>query len=261
MIHNYDQQITVNGYELSGISSFDGGYSIGESTIAVLGTNQNLYAVVSAPIVGNFNLNRILSYADPLLSFTGHHSLSGSLSYDGKYFGFNNGCINSYEINAGVNTVPTVSTNLTLYGTFGSGIYHPAIYSHPTIYKTQKGAISATINNNFTDAIVSFAISYQFNKAAQYELTNGHAVEITHVPPVLQNIQFNVELDDYQAKQVTESVYYRNRSDLSFSIKDKSLSNTIFSTSVENAHLTNFEISSNAGNKSVFSISYQKYLI
>ena len=261
MIHNYNQNIVVNGYNLSGISSFNGGYSISNSPVAILGTNENLYSVVSAPIVANFNLQRVLTYADPLLSFTGSNLLSGNLSYEGRYFGFNNGCINSYVVNAGVNAVPTLSTNLSLYGTFGSGISQASTNSHPAIYKTQRGAIFATINNNSTDAIISFSISYQFNKVVQYELTNNHLVEIIHVPPVLQNIQFDVELDSYEAKKVQESVYYRNRSDLTFNIKDRGLSHTLFSDSVQDADLVGFEISSNAGNKSVYSLSYQKYLI
>ena len=79
-VSNYEQQFYLSGILLSGVTSLDGGYSIDESPINIIGKGYT-YPVRQNPLVGNFNISKYYIGKDPLLDYTGDSPISGSINY------------------------------------------------------------------------------------------------------------------------------------------------------------------------------------
>ena len=63
---NYEQRVIINNDELRGVQSVDGSYSINQKPINIAGVGF-VDSIIAAPMVGNFNISRKMTGADPLL--------------------------------------------------------------------------------------------------------------------------------------------------------------------------------------------------
>ena len=115
---NYEQKFFLEHYEVSGVTSIDGGYEINEEPLNVLGHGY-FDSLVNAPLQGNFSIERSLITRDPLLNYTGECGFNGGIYYNGTSFDFVSGYLEEYSVSCSVGAIPNVSSQIVVFGNIG----------------------------------------------------------------------------------------------------------------------------------------------
>lgn len=115
---NYEQKFFIENYEVSGVTSIDGGYQINEEPLNILGHGY-FDSLVTEPLQGNFSIERSLITRDPLLNYTGEIGFNGGIYYNGTSFDFVSGYLQDYSVSCAVGAIPSVSADIAVYGNIG----------------------------------------------------------------------------------------------------------------------------------------------
>ena len=144
---NHESRFFADGYELSGIENVNFAYNQSASILKLLGTKDGL-TVVSGPVNQTMSMSRVLTYQDPILSYTGDNSLSGNINYDNRNYGFESGYLTDYSLNCAVGSVPRVTANFQIATELKSGVDASLPeQTHPIIDIPTQGSISITCDN------------------------------------------------------------------------------------------------------------------
>ena len=134
---NYQQHVIINDNLLAGVQSVDGSYSINEKPINIAGVGF-VNAFVNSPMVGNFNITRLMTGPDPLLekNIQGKYKFDeedviGEILYDEseKGFGFTKGRVSSYSVTCNVGDIPEIKTSIIVYGNMGANVANVLPYN------------------------------------------------------------------------------------------------------------------------------------
>lgn len=140
---NYEQRVIINNDELRGVQSVDGSYSINQKPINIAGVGF-VDSIVAAPMVGNFNISRKMTGADPLLVKNAlnryrfdEEDISGVILYDAgnKGFGFTQGRVTSYSVTCNVGEIPEIQTGIVTYGKMGANVVSGSSFEINTDHK------------------------------------------------------------------------------------------------------------------------------
>jgi len=115
---------------LEGVQSVDGSYSINEKPVNIAGVGF-VNAFVDSPMVGNFNITRLMTGPDLLLEKNAlgkykfdEEDITGEILYSEleKGFGFTKGRVSSYSVTCNVGNIPEIKTNIIVYGNMGANV-------------------------------------------------------------------------------------------------------------------------------------------
>ena len=220
-------------YGVSGIRNWSASYNIPETTINALGVGfvRNVYG---GPLQGQLSLTRdLILNKDPVLTYTGEDSFSGTLIYDTnigngdeKVFGFNSGYLTNYSVSCGVGGVPTVDSSFVTFGRFGSGIRHGDLdYSGtPSIPVTlaamgfaNQSSIWCGFGQSGTNRVTEVRQNYEIDREPIYDLSQKTASDLTggagFVPtevitnyPIEVTTNMTVEVDDYETANIMDTI-------------------------------------------------------
>lgn len=256
---NYDQSFYVNGVLLSGVTDINGGYSIQESPINILGKGYT-FPVRQGPLVGNFNINKYYIGKDFLVDYIDDSTISGSIHYDDKSFGFVSGYLTEYNISAGIGTVPSVQASITVHGPIGKSIDTSSNEPHPDIQIPNQGSISINTFGYENNRVTSFDYTVRVNRNPIYKIGSVFPVQVDRASPIIQEANFNLEINDYEVDQINEYLLKPKEKDLSISLRNP-INNAVIQTfTINNARLNSQSISSSSEDVLTVSLSYNGYL-
>lgn len=223
-ISNYDQIFYLNGTAFSGIKSINGGYSLNYEPIKTVGVGYSKQIIAEVPN-GEINITKDLLYVEPFLNFTGESldkkaiPLSGSVHYNSKSIGFQNGYLTSFGLSCSVGEVPQTDLSISVFGDFGKTISASGSGASPYISVPQVKDIRLTCSGSATNRINNFQYNINCPKTPIYTLSDNNAyvpVEVLSEMPVEVTANFTMEVDDYEVKKMYDMI--TSSDDLSFSI-------------------------------------------
>jgi len=271
---SYEQNFFVNGTGLSGVQSINGSYGINEQPINIIGHGY-VNNIINQPLEGEFTIQRTLINEDALLNMTGDNiAFSGVVTYkhgavSTGSFGFHSGYLTSYSMSCEVGNLPSVSTNISVYGDLGPGILSAseslglgtAAAADKTIEPPNAGTITISCDElqTSTNRIVSFSHEVNCPRQAVYALPVSASdtkaklpVQVDSVYPIEETTNLTLEIDDYQTKNLYDyltgvftgkvdiDINGNNGTNLaSFHLDDARLISESFSSDVDGVALAN----------------------
>lgn len=258
-VFNYEQQFYIEGILLSGVTSIDGGYSISESPINIIGKGY-VYPVRQGPLVGNFNIQKYYIGEDILLNYTGDHPISGSINYDNKSFGFESGFLTEYSFSASLGSIPQVRASIDVYGDIGSGINASGDELHPAIEIPNQGSITLDVEGYQTNRITDISYNLRIDRNPLYKIGSVFPVQVDRAFPIVQEISVSVEVDDYELRKIQDYLLSPEQQDINLSFKNPIDQNQIQNFNIQNARLISSSLSSSSEDIMTVDLSYMGYI-
>lgn len=256
---NYEQQFYLSGILLSGVTNMDGGYSISEEPINIIGKGHT-FPTRQGPLVGNFSISKYYIGEEPLLNYTGDNAISGSINYDGKSFGFTDGYLTEYNLSAGIGQIPNANASIVVYGDIGSGIDAYGSNSHPDIQIPNQGSISLNASGYQTNRITSFSYTLRTDRNPIYKIGSPFPVQVDRRFPLIQEATFTIETDDLEVSRIQEYLIHPKQQNLTLSFSNPINSNLIESFTIDKARLTDQSMSSNSEDLLTINLRYIGYI-
>ena len=213
-IVNYENTFYLNGVALNGIVSVDGGYNIDYKPINVLGKGFVRQEIASVP-TANLSIERFLVNNDPVFDLTGDgsnylaKSASGGLYYNGKYFSFTNGYLNSFGVSCSVGEVPKINSQFDIFGNIGPVSNPTGNATIGSAFVPQVKNIIITCKNSTTNRVKDFNIEFNCPNVPIYGLSSTNSelpIEVQNVFPLEVTTSFSLDIDDYETKRVFDDL-------------------------------------------------------
>lgn len=259
---NYgDLRVNINGYLISGIQSFDAGYTLPNDIDLAYGYgtarsyNQN--------IIGNVLFSKLIVGQDNLFNLISGANFSGFLNYGGGLFGFNKAQINSLSVQADVGSKPSLSLDITAYGNVGSGVSGSNLTSPVTwnYVSIARGDISLSIDQQErTNRVTSFNYTINANRNPRYLLGENSPSYILTEWPVEIVSTFTIEIDNYQFQEISGAVCSPKEKDLLLTLRSCGSTGIVTSFYSPRAKLISENLSSNIGGNLSVNVSYRSYI-
>lgn len=258
-VSSYEQRFYVSGVLLSGVTTLEGGYSVEESPINILGKGYT-YPVRQRPLVGNFNIGKYYIGKEPLLNYTGDSPMSGSINYGDKSFGFESGYLTQYSISASISSIPTATASISVYGDIGSGISASGDYGHPPVQIPNQGSISINSEGYQSNRVTNFSYTMRIDRVPQYKIGSPFAFQVDRACPMMQEASFSLEVDDLEMKKMREYLISPSQQDLEIKFSNPINDNEIETFHIKNARLVDRTISANNSDILTAELRYRGYI-
>ena len=264
-IQNYEQQFYLSGILLSGVTSLNGGYSIEENPINIIGKGHT-YPVTQGPLVGNFEISKYYIGQEPLLYYTGDSPISGSINFvnaslgKGQSFGFNSGYLTEYSLSAGIGRIPESTASIVVYGNIGSGINASGSQPHPKIEIPNQGSISLNASGYQTNRITDFSYSMRIDRSPVYKIGSPFPVQVDRAFPISQEATFSLEVHDFEINKIQEYLISPKQQNLIFDLQNPINSTSIETFSMNKARLLSQSITSRSDDVLTVSLRYISYI-
>lgn len=258
-ILNHEQQIYLNGIQLSGVTNVDGGYSIDENPINIIGKGYT-YPVRQGPLVGNFSISKYYIGKEDLLNYTGITPISGSINSFDQSFGFESGFLTEYSINAGIGQIPQANASIVVHGNIGSGIDASGTNPHPPIQIPNQGSISINAAGYTSNRITDFNYSMRINRSPIYKIGSAFPVQVETQFPIIQEASFSMDVNDYEINQIQEYLISPKQQNLNIQMKNPINDNIIDTFYIANARLLSQNIRSSSDDLLSVELTYNGYV-
>lgn len=258
-VSSYEQQFYLSGILLSGVTSINGGYSIDESPINILGKGYT-YPVRQRPLVGDFSISKYYIGQEPLLNYTGDHPISGSVNYGDKNFGFESGYLTQYSVSASLSSIPTASASISVYGDIGSGINASGSISHPPIQIPNQGSISINSEGYQTNRVTDFSYTMRIDRIPHYKIGSPFAFQVDRACPITQEARFTIDVDDIEMKKIRENLIKPSMQDLTISFANPINNNEIEKFEIKNARVLSRSIRGGSTDILSMELTYAGYI-
>tara|TARA_Y100000034_G_C6863221_1_gene393133 strand:+ start:152 stop:1033 length:882 start_codon:yes stop_codon:yes gene_type:complete len=283
---SYEQYFYVNGTGLSGVQSINGSYGVSERPINILGYGY-VNHILDGPLQGNFTIDRVLVNQDAMLNMTGENAaFSGVVSYNAYgsavtastgSFGFYSGYLTSYKLSCDVESLPEVSTTVSVYGDLGRNLVSASELgakdsdsaTDNAINLPDQGSITISCSelNTVSNRIVSLNHEISCQREPVYALPTSAAdakakypVQVDLVYPLEQTTNLTLEIDDYQTKNLYDYLTGVYTGNVNIDINGSSDNAALASFHLDNARLVNESFSSSVGGVATVNMTFKKYI-
>ena len=256
-----DQQVFVNGEQLSGVQSVDGSFDVPYENFQAIGMN-SLPSTPINEIAGTMNIMRFVVGADPLQYLTGISPCRGYVYYKTKSFGFHTGYLTSYQAKGQVGSIPEISTDFLVYGSLGGGISDSLTQTgdYP-ISIARPGSIVLTLAEAATDRILSYNYGITINRIPYYEMGSNLPSEVLIDSPIEINLNFVMEIDTYECRELYNLLCNPHEQNISIALKTCDKSATIITYSADNAKFYGTNFTSSVNSNARASLKFKSFLM
>lgn len=197
-----NQQLFINSKEVVGIQDINFNYNLPIEQIRYLGMESVIFAN-NGPVLAEMNISKLMIDLDDFIQLTGDNTFSGHLQYKDKYFGFNSGILDNYNISCSINELVTLDARFSMLGDFGSGIQkNDNIYSKNPYKILNYSDIEISLNDFQFNRLQSFNMTVDNARNIIYKLGNSYPEQIISNSPVEVNLSFSIKADEYQVKNI-----------------------------------------------------------
>jgi hypothetical protein len=241
----YDNRLFILDQEILGIESLDLSYTNSAVVSNMLGRNSSFTSIGGAASQ-QLSISRNLIYTDPIYSYIDGRAIEAGLVYNDKSCGFSNGYLTEYMVNCAVGSIPKVSTNFVIFDEIITKGLPSQTVPPPSIYIPNQGSISLVCDYSSTNRVVGFDYAIKISKKAIYVVGDKNPYEVVTVAPTQYSASVQIDVDDAFLQNSFEFLTIRQYKTVEFSIKDKTLTNTLQAISIPNASLVSERLSSSA---------------
>lgn len=256
---NYEQSFYLSGILLSGVTNINGGYSIQENPINIIGKGYK-YPVRNGNLVGNFDISKYYIGQDPILNYTGDHAISGSINYQDKSFGFVDGYLTEYSISAGIGQIPSSSSSIVVYGDIGSGIDASGNQPHPDIQIPNQGSISLNCEHYQTNRVTEFSYTLRIDRNPIYKIGSPFPVQVDRQFPIIQEATFSIDVSDAEVSKIQEYLISPKQQDLFVKFNNPINDSEIETIHLRKARLLSQSVSSTSEDLMTINLLYSAYI-
>jgi hypothetical protein len=258
-VQPYDQVFVVNGYQLSGVDSISINYSVPLENSLTLGSTYGYN--LNNPIQAEISLQRSMLYQDPLLAFTGDSSFSGSLSYNGKSYGFTSGFLNRYGISCTVGEIPKISCSVSVYGELKPSLEVLKTQEHPSIFIPSPRSISVSGDNTSNNRVKSFSFEYSINRQPVFSIDSARDVdEVVFLPPVNVSASLTFDAVNLTPENCDFFLQSAQKKNFDISVKNRDNNSEIVRLTIPNIQQISQELSSSSDSSLTIVSSYIGFL-
>ena len=205
--------ITINGSGIQGVQSISAHYSSVAQPLRNLGINSIKYAP-EGPQTATLDVNNLLintlSPSAPATSteimqhFTGDVAFSGVVNHGTKNFIFTEGYMETYSVSCSIGEIPEVSTSSVIYGEFGTGtLANVPVDNYPsTVNIPSYSSMAINLDTFSTNRVSSFDVNISTPRLPLYAVGNDVPTGVIAGTPVEVNVNFTIEPDDYEIKNM-----------------------------------------------------------
>jgi hypothetical protein len=216
-----NQNFYLNNSIISGIQGLSISYNNNiEPSLRVNDSNRNYF--ISKPVIGNFNLDYILSSSDRFISFTGSQPFSGRIEYGNNFFTFSSGYVTNYSVNYRLGEYPTVNTRALILGELGntSGIfsYNPSVLN--SFLSADNYYIDLNLNEANFNRLESFSLNIEIPREPIYTIGNYLPNEVIIKYPISINLNFELSMSRYNQENITNLFTGINQRNIILSFKE-----------------------------------------
>lgn len=254
-ISNYENNLYILNQEILGVENIDLSYSNSASVSKILGRDSG-FTTINGPTSQQLSVSRNLIYYDSIYDYKDGRVLTAKLVYNNQSCGFSSGYLTDYVVNCAVGSIPKVSTNFVIFDELVTGDSVATDSDPITIYIPNQGSISLSCDNSSTNRVVGFDYSIKINKKPIYIVGQKTPYEIVTIAPIQYSASVQIDVDDAFLQSSFNFLSARQNKTLSFSIKDKTLTNDIQTLTIPNASLISETLSSSADGGVKLTLNY-----
>ena len=256
------ESLTINGSGIQGIQSVSANYNSNATRVENLGINQIQY-YPQGPQEAILQVNTLLTHtlspsapvtsAEIMYNFTGDAPFSGVVEYGSKQFMFTKGYMETYSVACGIGQIPTISTSSSIYGQFGTGSLTVPVDNYPSqVNIPSYSSMELNLDTFNTNRVLNFDVSVATPRLPLYALGDDEPTGVIAGTPVEVNANFQIEVDDYEIKNmrlIPDETVFKNTSIV---LKKNNSNIELMRYSFDNMLLTSESFSaSNSSNASV----------
>jgi len=203
-IRREEQKLAVNGTGVNGVQSLNFGYESTAQPISTLGHKNMIYAP-SSPQTASISAESLLVYDDFFLEFTGAIPFSGQIDYKNKKVQFTEAYLSSYSSSCSIGEIPTLGMQAEVYGELGTGEFFTPSSSSPhdtTVQTAGYNSINIDLDEFNTNRVMSYSLDIQTPRTPIYDFVGRTPAEVVSDSPLDITLQFNIQPDDYEIKNM-----------------------------------------------------------
>ena len=263
------ESITINGTGIQGVQSVSAQYDSVGTPVRNLGINSIKY-LPEGPQTATLSVATLLTNlvspsasvtsTEVMQNFTGDMAFSGIIGYGAKNFIFTEGFMETYSVSCSIGEIPQVSTTSVIYGEFGTGTLAnvPVDSSPSTLNIPSYSSMEINLDAFKTNRVNSFSVDIATPRIPLYAVGRDAPTGVIAGTPIEVNVNFSLELDDYEIKnmrlipdqtvfQDTLITLKKNNSNdtlLEYSFNDMLLTSESFQGEVNSNAMMNFNLRS-----------------
>lgn len=280
--HNYgsitreEALVFLGSGQLAGLQSVNLSYENNAVETKYLGMGKCKTLPVG-PQIGGFNLSYYVVSQDLVLQFTGHSGTNGYIlrarNNNLQNFSFTSGYLTSYTSRVSVGSIPEVSANFAIFGNVGaiSQAYSAqtlvdrdnilASLSALSFKPTNYSSISLNLDDFSTNRVISYEINMSISRLPIYKLGQREPSQVKRVPPILVDINFVIEKNDYIAKQIQHYPFQEKIRNLEIRVRDFNRNEPVITYGFDNMMLRTESYNLTTDNRGVYQLGYRNYFI
>lgn len=258
LIDNYENFIWVNGQNVLGVESINFDYSNSPNLNKFLGSTFGL-TTINSPVQQKVSISRNLIYQDPFLNYLNGSRFNGSINTDDKSYGFKSGYLDEYMVNCSIGNIPKVTTNITVFDLFDTGISSQGRIKSPDIFIPNQGSILVTCDGSSTNRVVGFDYAIKIPRKPIYTIGSINPTEIITFPVIEYAASVQIDLDDLFLRSSLGFFSDRQNKKVIFSINFRE-SVELQKLTIPNASLVSESLSSNSEGGVKLTLNYIGHL-
>jgi hypothetical protein len=265
------EKITINNSGIQGVQSISTQYESVARPLDNLGITEIQYAPQGAQ-TASLQLNTLLTNTLPsggagytpldlMQNFTGDIPFSGIIDYGTEKLYFTQAYLETYSVSCSIGEIPRSSTTSVIFGDLGTGLFDSwALASEVPagLNVTSYSSMEVNLDEFSTNRMTSFSVDIATPRVPIYTLGLGAPTEVIAGTPIEVNVNFSLDIDDYEIKNmrfVPEQTVFRdttitlkkNNSDvelLRYSFDNMLLTSESFQAGVDSNAAINFNLRS-----------------
>jgi hypothetical protein len=256
-----NQNVYLNGQFISGVQSLGVSYDTNIAPSLALGDTGFNY-LVNNQNKSSISLEYVPLNIDPILSFTGESTISGSLGYADKYINFNSGYLTRYNIKASIDNPVVCRADIDVYGKFAqeTGIRtNNSINYNITPYDLCYTDI--TLNEVLTNRLNSFEMNILTSRIPQYNIGEYYPTQVIIEYPIRIDFNFELDIDNYIMPNIKSFLLNEDIRSIQITFKNYSTLNNILSFNFGNVIKNNESLNINVSDNGKASIAFSTYIL
>lgn len=257
---SHEEHIIINGTLLTGVQNVSFSQNVDEVPVNVAGKGFSC-TTINGPTSTTAAVDKILINSDFVIDLTGLNDISGQFEYGTNYMNFSQAVVNSYAVSAAVGSLPTISFDLSIYGSMSgtNSSIRSTAGSESGIQEVSQSGLIVTFDKDATNAVQSFSFSESFNIQPIYGLGQNTPAHVSVVGPIVQEAVISIEVEDYEFEDTFSFLSGSKNRNRTIQLQISGDSGVLNSFALESGHLVNESMTAGVGDTIVANLTYRGY--
>lgn len=269
-----NQRFFLNTTEIPGIQSFRGGYNVPYQPMVYLGESGQVNMLPVGAQAGSFSISTALISNDLWIPLTGNTGFNGYVIQRrndiDNTFGFQSGYLTSYTSSYKIGQIPTIEIEAVAFKSAGriSAANYAEDFDVITLGETAAllkipgpGSVTLNLDEFTTNRVLGYDLSILCARNPMYQLGSRipWAVEINY--PIEVQCNFQIDLSDYQPKNVTDFPFSTVTKNLTLTVKTFDTDAVITTYAFNNLKLESEQYEATVDNSVKMNLQYKTFMM